>query len=83
MILHAFLGWNFLASNKYCSNKVVPWRYKDETLNECFAFCEGEGHTVSTYRQDNTACACCTDPPILKDNTAAAVYTLLGKIRIY
>ena len=74
-----FLEWNLLASNKHCSNKVVPWRFEDETLIECFAFCGGEGHLALTYREDNGNCACCNNPPSLEDNTAATVYTLPGQ----
>ena len=67
-----------LKGESQCSNIIGDWRWKNEQLNDCSAYCGGEGAVALVYREDNGNCACCENPPDLDSNSDARVYVLSG-----
>ena len=62
----------------YCSNTKIDWRYKNESLSDCKAFCEGSETSALIYREENRNCACCEYPPSVSTCSSCYMYTLTG-----
>ena len=77
-MLNTFSGWTLLSDGSGCNKQIGSWRYKNEPLSRCSAYCGGQGAVALVYREENGNCACCKDPSDLYSSSTLSVYVLPG-----
>ena len=79
------LEWKLDSAGKSCGNKrpYDGFRFKNDSLLQCGAFCQSKGASALVYRKDNGNCACCNTPPWLFDCQECSFYTLTGNNKLF
>ena len=71
-----FTEWTLLSAGSSCNNKKTDFRYKNEALTDCKAFCKNNGALALVYIEKSGNCACCEHPPELFNCSDCSVYQL-------
>ena len=73
--------WPLLKQGANCKVKKENWNYiNPHPLRDCISYCISNKATIAMYRNLNSNCACCNDPPgVVEDDDRINMYQM-GKL---